>query len=266
MPSVDAAGTELNYERSGAGEPLLLIQGMSATNLAWGEPFIAALEQRFECIAFDNRGMGASGRAKLPFTITDLAADTAALLDGLGLESAHVLGISMGGMVAQELTLSHPERVRTLSLGATYCGGSEGSLMDPGDVQRLLEAHSSGDPEAVRRLMWELNLSPAFREDDSRYDAFLEMTERLPAPGPVVREQMKATVTHDTSARLAEIEAPTLVIHGTLDRIIGVENGRQIARLMSIEPVILEGVGHMFWWEQPERSAALVCDHALAAA
>ena len=266
MPSVDAAGTELNYERSGTGEPLLLIQGMSGTHLAWGRPFVAALESRFECIAFDNRGIGGSGRAELPFTIADLAADTAALLDALGLDRVHVLGISMGGMIAQELALAHPDRIRTLALGATYCGGSEASLMHPGDVGRLIEAHNSGDPEAVRRLMWELNLSPGFREDDSRYEEFREMTEQLPAPGPVVMEQMRATVGHDTSTRLAGIEAPTLVVHGSVDRIIGVENGRQIARLMSLEPVILEDVGHMFWWEQPQRSASLLCEHAMAAA
>jgi pimeloyl-ACP methyl ester carboxylesterase len=266
MPSVDAGGNELYYERSGAGEPLLLIQGMSGTHLAWGKPFRAALEERFECIVFDNRGMGRSGRAAMPFSVADMAADTAALLDSLELESSHVLGISMGGMIAQELTLANPGRVRTLTLGCTYCGGPEGTLMRPEDVQKLLEAHAAGDREAVRRLMWELNLSPAFREDDRRYAEFREMSEELPAPGAVVREQMKATVEHDTSSRLGEVAAPTLVIHGTEDRIIPVANGRQVARLLGVEPVILEGVGHLFWWEQPERSAALICDHALAKA
>lgn len=266
MPSIEAAGTELSYERSGAGEPLLLIQGMSGTHAAWGRPFLAALEERFECIVFDNRGMGRSGRAAMPFTIADMAADTAALLDGLELERAHILGISMGGMIAQELTLAHPERVHSLTLGCTYCGGPEGTLMQPEDVQRLLEAQMAGDREGVRRLMYELNLSPAFRADESRYEEFREMSEALPAPGPVVREQMAAVVAHDTSGRLDRIEAPTLVVHGTEDRLIGVDNGRQVARLIGVEPVILEGVGHMFWWEQPERSAALICDHALARA
>jgi pimeloyl-ACP methyl ester carboxylesterase len=138
--------------------------------------------------------------------------------------------------------------------------------MQPEDLQRLLAAQMSGDREEVRRVMWELNLSPGFREDESRFAAFREMSEALPAPGAVVREQMKAVVGHDTSARLGGIDPPTLVVHGTEDRIIGVENGRQVARLIGVEPVILEGVGHLFWWEQPERSAALICDHALARA
>ena len=108
MPSIDAGRTELHYERAGSGEPLLLIQGMSATHMAWGRPFLAPLEQSFESIVFDNRGMGLSGRAELPFGIADLAADAVALLDALEIETAHVVGISMGGMIAQELALAHP--------------------------------------------------------------------------------------------------------------------------------------------------------------
>ena len=117
MPTVDAGGTELHYARAGEGEPLLLIQDMSATHLAWGRPFLAELEKSFDCIVFDNRGMGLSGEAELPFTIADLAADAHGLLDALEIESAHVLGISMGGAIAQELALAHPDRVRTLTLG-----------------------------------------------------------------------------------------------------------------------------------------------------
>lgn len=264
MPSVEVGGTELHCVRAGDGEPMLLIQGMSATHLTWGRPFLATLEQSFDCIAFDHRGMGRSGRAELPFTIADLAADAAGLLDALGIERAHVVGISMGGMVAQELALAQPERLRTLTLGATYCGGPEGTLMDPGDVELLGEAMSSGDSERVFRAMWELNLSPAFREDDSRFAEFREMATALPAPRAVILQQMRACAAHDTSSRLGEISIPTLVVHGSEDRMLAASNGRQIAALLSARLELLEGVGHMFWWEQPERSAALVRDHALA--
>ncbi len=264
MPSVDARGSELHYIRAGSGEPMLLIQGMSATHLAWGPLFLSALERDFDLIAFDNRGMGKSGPAALPFAIVDLAEDALALLDALEIDRAHVVGISMGGMIAQELALAHPERVRTLTLGATYCGGPEGSLMAPEDLQRLGEAFSSGDPEQVRRAMWEINLSPTFREDESRYGEFLEMAKALPAPIAVVMQQMQACAAHDTSARLAELAPPTMVIHGTADRLLRVDNGKQIAALLSIEPTLLEDVGHMFWWEQPERSAELIREHATA--
>jgi 3-oxoadipate enol-lactonase len=264
MPSIDAGGTELHFVHAGSGEPMLLIQGMSATHMTWGRPFLSPLEESFDCIAYDHRGMGRSGRAQLPFEIADLAGDAAALLDALGIERAHVVGISMGGMVAQELALAEPERIATLTLGATYCGGPQGTLMAPEDVELLGTAMASGERERVLRAMWEINLSPAFRAEEERYAAFREMAEALPAPKQVILQQMRACAAHDTSARLAGIAVPTQVIHGTEDRLLALGNGRQIASLLSVEPQLLEGVGHMFWWEQPERSAALVRDHALA--
>jgi 3-oxoadipate enol-lactonase len=265
VPSVDASGTELHYLRAGDGEPLLLIQGMSATHLAWGRPFLDEVERSFDAIVFDNRGMGLSGRAELPFTIADLAADTAALLDALELETAHVVGISMGGMIAQELALAHPERIRTLTIGASYCGGPQGTLMAPEDLQMLGTAYASGEPEQVFRAMWEINLSPDFRSEDSRFAAFTEMGAALPAPQPVVLQQMRACGAHDTHERLGQISLPTLVIHGDVDRLLGYENGREIAALIPDARLeTLEGVGHMFWWEQPQRSAELIREHALA--
>ena len=265
VPSVDAGGAELYYERAGSGEPMLLIQGMSATQLAWGDDFRAGLEPSFETIVFDNRGMGRSGRAELPFDVADMADDALALLDALEIERAHVVGISMGGAIAQELALAAPGRVRTLTLGATFCGGPEGSLMAPEDLQMLGAAYASGEPEQVFRAMWEINMSPTFREDDSRFDAFREMGSQLPAPRPVVMQQMRACAEHDTSGRLGALSMPTLVIHGTADRLIRVANGELIARLIPSPIELLEDVGHMFWWEQPQRSAELIREHALAA-
>src|SRR5215210_6046555 len=141
MPHATVDGHELHYLRRGAGEPLLLIQGMSGTHVSWGEPFEAALQtEGLELLTYDHRGTGHSARVDAGFTIEQLADDAAGLLDVLGLERAHVLGISMGGMVAQELVLRHPERVRTLSLGCTYCGGPQGRLSSPEVSRRLGEA------------------------------------------------------------------------------------------------------------------------------
>jgi 3-oxoadipate enol-lactonase len=266
MPSVDASGTKLHYLRAGEGEPMLLIQGMSATHLAWGRPFLTELESSFDCVVFDNRGMGHSGRAQMPFTTADLATDALSVLDGLGLETAHVVGISMGGMIAQELALAHPERIRTLTIGASYCGGPEGVLMTPEDLQLLGAAFASGEPEQVLRAMWEINLSPDFRADDSRFASFAEMGSALPAPAPVVMQQMRACGAHATHQRLGRIDLPTLVIHGDADRLLGYANGREIAALIpGARLETLEGVGHMFWWEQPQRSAELISEHVLAA-
>jgi pimeloyl-ACP methyl ester carboxylesterase len=267
MPNVEVAGSTLHYERAGSGEPLLLIQGMSATHLAWGRPFLSRLEQSFDCVVFDNRGIGRSAPTEGRFTTADLAADAAGLLEALGVERAHVLGISMGGMIAQELALAQPERLKTLTLGATYCGGEGSSLMGPGEAELLGAAMGSGDADRVFRAMWEINLSPGFRKDDSGFAAFVEMASALPAPRDLVFRQMRACVQHDTQARLGQIEVPTLVVHGTEDRVLGVGNGRQIAALIpGARLQELDGVGHMFWWEQPERSAELIREHALTPA
>src|SRR5689334_21779783 len=137
MTRVQVGSIELDYERGGAGPPLLLIMGMSGTALHWGEPFLASLREDFDVIAYDHRGVGASTRLDGGVTTPQLAADAAGLLDALALDSAHVLGISMGGKVAQELALAHPERVRTLPLGCTYCGGEGSALAPPAVIQRL---------------------------------------------------------------------------------------------------------------------------------
>jgi 3-oxoadipate enol-lactonase len=267
VPSLNVAGAELYYERAGEGEPLLLIQGFTATHLSWGSPFLSSLEKSFECIVLDNRGMGKSGPAKTPFSILDLAADTLGLLDALEIESAHVVGFSMGGMIAQEMAIAHPERFRTLTLGAAYCGGPDRTRMSREDVEMFGAAFASGDRQRIRRALWEVNLSRGFREDESRFAAFDEMATALPASREVILEQMKAIAGHDTSARLGRISAPTLLIHGTEDRLVPVANGRQVAELMpSSRLELLEGVGHLFFWEQPERSAKLVREHALAPA
>ncbi|HEX3737337.1 MAG TPA: alpha/beta fold hydrolase [Solirubrobacterales bacterium] len=266
MPTVGNAGVELYWERSGSGEPLLLIQGMSGTHLTWGEPFLSRLEADFDCVVFDNRGIGNSAEVGEPFTIAELAADAVAVMDAAGLETAHVLGISMGGMTAQELALAVPERLRTLTLGCTYPGGPGSSLIDPADAGPLLEAFGSGDLDRVFKAAYEVNLSPGFRAEGPHYADFTAMAGALPARQATVQLQIQAIGGHDTQARLAEIGAPTLVVHGTEDKMIPVANGELIASLIpGAKLEILEGVGHMFWWEQPEHSAELLRAHALGA-
>jgi 3-oxoadipate enol-lactonase len=267
VPKISLPGTELNYERGGEGEPLLLIQGMTANLLAWGRPFSSLLKESFDVISFDNRGMGLSSPVTEAFSIAEMAADTAALLDALEIESAHVLGISMGGMIAQELALAEPERVRSLTLGCSYCGGPGSQLLDPADFQKLAEAMASGDGQRVYRAMWELNVSPAFAADEGNYAGFTAMTEALPASRRTIAFQLQAVAAHDTSARLPNVTAPTLVVHGTADRILGHPNGPLIASLIpGARLETLDDVGHMFWWEEPGRSAELIRDHALAPA
>jgi len=256
----------LSHERVGEGEPLIAIMGMSGTRRAWGEYFRAELERSFDCVFFDNRGIGDSPRAEMPFSVADMAVDTIDLLDELGIERAHVFGVSMGGAIAQEMALSRPERIRTLTLGATFCGGPDAELMDPADLQLLGAAYATGEREPVYRAMWEINLSPGFRADESRFAAFAAMGDESNVPRAVVMQQMRACADHDTSERLAEISVPTLVIHGSVDRLIKPSNGQQVAERIPAPLELMEDVGHTFWWEQPQRSADLIREHALTAA
>ena len=266
MPTVRTATAELHYERSGSGEPLLMIQGMSGTHVAWGEPFLAPLRESFDVIAFDNRGIGLSGPIDGPFTILEMAGDAAGLLDELGIESAHVCGISMGGMIAQDLALAQPDRLRSLTLGCTYCGGPGSQLMPEENARKLMEGMGSGDRDKAIRASYEVNLSPAFRSDEGHFATFHEMATSVPAAKETIQLQIQAIFGHDTSARLGEIPTPTLIVHGTDDGVLPYPNGELIASLMPAARLeTLDGVGHMFWWEQPERSAELIREHALAA-
>ncbi len=263
MTVIGVGEIELDYERSGAGSPLLLIMGMSGTALHWGEPFLAPIREDFDVIAYDHRGVGASTPLDGPITIKELAEDAAGLLDALELDSAHVMGISMGGMIAQELALAQPERVRTLTLGCTYCGGEGSALAAPEALQALSEAMMSGDRERALRAGFEINISPERVDDEQLYARFLEIGNERAVAVAVVMAQMQACLAHDTNARLPSLTMPTLVLHGTEDRLLPVQNGRLIAsRIPGSRLEIFDGAGHLFFWEQPGRSAELVRTHA----
>ena len=219
MPTAEIAGRPLYYERTGAGpgaEPLLLVQGLSGHHQTWGRPLLELLEPRFDVIVYDHRGIGGSGPVSEPFTLRDLADDAAALLRALEIEDAHVMGISMGGMVAQQFALDHPEQLRTLTIGCSYCGGPGSSLTDPEDFGKLVMEIQSGDIERAIRAAYELNVSPGFHSEE-HYAAFREIALAQPAPIPVIMLQAQAIAQFDVQALLGDIDAPTLVIHGTAD-------------------------------------------------
>ena len=259
MPRIEIAGNELFYSRQGSGEPLLLIQGLSMTHLHWGEPFLSRLEGDFETVVYDHRGVGRSSLVREFFTIVDLAEDAVALLDALELESVHVLGISMGGMVAQELVLRHPERVRTLALGATYAGGRGSVATDRTIINRLGHLILSGQARLAMKEALLYNVSAEFASDPKNLVPFAEIARELPTSLEMLVAQFEAISGHDTSERLGEVVQPTLIVHGTGDQLLPVGNAHHLAELIPHARVeLLEGVGHMFWWERPERSATLV--------
>ncbi|HLB22372.1 MAG TPA: alpha/beta hydrolase [Solirubrobacteraceae bacterium] len=264
MTLIDAGDIRLDYERSGNpdGPPLLLIMGMSGTALHWGKPFLALLRADFDVIAYDHRGVGASTPLDGAVTIRQMAEDAAALLAALELDDAHVMGVSMGGMIAQELALGHSERVRTLILGCTYCGGEGSALAAEADLSGLVAAMGSGDRDRALRAGWEINVSAKMAADDDAYAVFQAIAMRRAVAVAVIMQQLQACAAHDTNARLAQIAMPTLVVHGSEDRLLPVQNGRLIAsRIPGARLEIFDGVGHMFFWERPERSAELVREH-----
>jgi 3-oxoadipate enol-lactonase len=263
MTVIGAGDIELDFERTGSGPPLLLIMGMSGTSLHWGEQFLALLREDFDVIAYDHRGVGASTPLDGPVTIRQMADDAAALLGALELDDAHVMGISMGGMIAQELALGHAARVRTLTLGCTYCGGEGSSLASEAVMSKLAAAMASGDRERALRAGWEINVSATMAADDDAYAAFRALGLKRAVAVPVIMEQLQACAAHDTNERLAQIAAPTLVVHGTDDQLLPVQNGRLIAsRIPGARLEIFDDVGHLFFWERPERAAELVREHA----
>jgi pimeloyl-ACP methyl ester carboxylesterase len=262
---VQVGDIELDYERSGAGPPLLLIMGMSGTALHWGEPFLERLRADFDVIAYDHRGVGASTRLDGPITTREMAADAAGLLAALGIDSAHVLGISMGGMVAQELALARPESIRTLALGCTYCGGPRSVRTGDEVLARIARARTSGDRELALRTSWEINVSPAFAADPDAYARFVAISTRRAVAVEVIARQVHAIFEHDTSARLADIAPATLVLHGAVDQLLPVQNGQLVAELVpGARLEIFDDVGHLFFWEDPQRSAELLLAHASA--
>lgn len=247
----------------GSGEPLLLVMGVGGHHLMWSQAFLDALAVDFDVVAFDHRGIGTSARADTAYSIDDLAADALAVLDHLGWADAHVLGISMGGTVAQTLTLRAPDRVRTLILGCTWPGplpeqGAWGeSVLD-------LATAASSDAIVAARLMFEANVSREFATRPGAFEEFARVAGSVKVPGPVILSQMRAATGHDLLDELGRIGCPTLVLHGTADRVIRVEGGHTLARLIDKSRLeLLEGAGHLFFWERPEESARLVREFAL---
>jgi 3-oxoadipate enol-lactonase len=263
MPTADVGGRRLFYERRGAGEPLLLIQGMAGHHGSWGEPFLTALARDFDVISFDQRGMGGSDDVPGDFTVADLADDAAALLDALDRPDSHVVGVSLGGMVAQELALRHPARVRRLVIGCSYPGGAGASLKASGPIRMMTAMHAHDEAQAVRAA-YVSNLSAAYAADERNYAAFSAMALSVPAAVPVILRQAKAAFAHDASTRLGAITAPTLVLHGDEDDMMELLNSELIAAAIPGAALhVFEHTGHMFWWEHPAAAAEVIRDHCV---
>jgi len=240
-------------EREGSGEPLLWITGFAISSEIFS-PVIHTYAAQFDCIRYDSRGAGRSPAPWRPTSIPELAGDAVRLLDVLGLDSAHVYGLSMGGMVAQELAIRFPDRVRGLVLGGTTHGGPRAVLPSPRIAAAL---GSRGAPAAVRaELVGRALFTPGFRErEPAKVGAYLGLLgqHRTSARGLV--SHLAASTYHDTRARLGRITAPTLVMHGASDELTPVANARLLAAgIPDATLAVIADAGHGYLLEQPERS------------
>jgi len=250
-----AGRPSLWYERRGSGAPLLLITGFGISGAVF-EPVLDRYAERFSCIVFDNRGSGRSQAPLRPTSMPELAADAVGLLDELGIASAHVYGVSMGGMIAQEVALRFPERVRGLVLGCTSPGGPRAVRPTVREL-RVVAAAAAGAPRSpVDSTLAAVLFSERFRRDEPERAHFLleHFRRHLPAAQGVAA-QLLASVFHDTVSRLDQVQAPTLVLHGERDVMAPLGNARMLAeRIPNAELAIVPGAGHAYALERPDVS------------
>ena len=251
-------GVNLYCEVHGRGEPLLLIMGLGANTTGWWAQ-VPAFSREYQVIAFDNRGAGRSDKPNEPYSIGQMADDAQALLDELGVGPAHVFGMSLGGMIAQELALRYPESVRTLMLGGTMAGGPTAMFAGPEVVQQLISL--AGMP-LVQAL--EVGLALLYSEDYIAKNKG-ELVRRallnahLMAPMYAIQRQFMAIVGFNTFGRLSEIRSPSLVLTGTADRVIPAHNSRLLAEgIAGARLVEFEGAGHGFLVERSQDVNATV--------
>lgn len=261
MPEVKAGEITLEYYIEGSGPPLLMIMGFSGQASSWGEPFLELLRPHFTLIRFSNRGTGESDRPGAPTTVRMMADDTAALLRALGIGRPHVLGVSMGGMIAQELTLNHGQMVNGLVLGCTTAGGAASVPASPEVLAMLVPVPGLSREDQIRKA-WPGMCAPAFIESGRAFlEAMLQSSLLNPTPIETLAKQMAAIQGFDASGRLGEIRAPALIVHGDADVLVPPQNGRALHEgIAGSEMKVISGAGHMFFWEKPEESARAITE------
>jgi pimeloyl-ACP methyl ester carboxylesterase len=243
---------KIAWERHGSGDPLLLIHGLGYARWGW-EPVLPGLAERFDVILLDNRGIGESDAPPGPYTAVEMATDAIQVLDEAGVERAHVVGTSLGGMVAQELALAHPGRVDKLVLACTTPGGPRAHPMPEVTVRLIAEAVMLEPAVALRRFV-ENALSPAtVAERPELVERIMEHRLRTPQPPDAWAAQASAGASFDAYDRVTGISAPTLVVTGTDDAVVDPRNSDLLAQLLTDwDNAFFPGLGHLFFWESPE--------------
>jgi pimeloyl-ACP methyl ester carboxylesterase len=252
MPYVQANGLNIYYELEGAGAPLLLIRGLGSTCEGFREQ-IRGLAPHFKVVAFDNRCVGRTDQPQQPFAIADMADDTAALLEALEIDSANVFGVSLGGMVAQELALRHPHKVRRLALGCTHAGPRTAVRSPDWAVQIFNESRDMPRPEALRYSIPILFARKTVDDSPELVEAALRVMENNNQPKASYLLQLGAVMKHDTFDRLREITQKALIMTGTADALIDPGNSRLLSEhIPGAKLIEFEETGHLFFTEEPE--------------
>jgi 3-oxoadipate enol-lactonase len=259
MPTLEVNGQTLYYEVHGEGEPLLCVMGLSADTVAWMLQ-VPAFSARHRTIIFDNRDVGQSSMADGPYEIVDMAQDALALADALELDSFHLLGVSMGGAIAQEMALAAPDRVRTLTLAVTFpAGGAWARKLSEVWAERVRKISHEGH---VDELML-LNFSEAFFEDEQGVAWMRGMMLQHPHPQPpeAFIRQLDAAGRHEARDRLPSLQVPTHVIAGERDILVPVWKSRELADLIpDARLTVLEGSPHGANVERAEEFNKIVLD------
>ena len=255
MAFTENQGVKIYWDEAGTGEPLVLIMGLGYPSDAWyrTRPALAA---KYRTLALDNRGVGRTETPPGPYPIASMASDAAAVLDAAGVEKAHVFGISMGGMIAQEFAIARPERVRSLVLGCTAPGGPRAVRAEAAATQMLMARGSMTKEEAAEAAVPFIYDAGTPRE---RIDEDIARRRPWFPSAEAYNAQLQGILAWECYSRLARITAPTLVIHGESDRLVPPGNGRLIAEnIPGAELVILPHAGHIFTTDQPHAAHAAI--------
>jgi 3-oxoadipate enol-lactonase len=255
--AAEASGVRIAWERRGSGPPLLLIHGLGYARWGW-EPVLDELAEEHELFLFDNRGIGESDAPLGPYSARMLAGDAVAVLDAAGLERAHILGTSLGGMVALQVALDWPERVDRLVLACTTPGG-EGAAAMPAQTVRLIHESPGLPREVAMRRGVENALAPG--ADRALVERIMEHRLATAQPLAAWLAQAAAGVSFDVWHRVGELTAPTLVMTGDLDVVVDPRNSALLAeRIPGARLEVFPGTGHLFFWEEPTRFVAVVTE------
>ncbi len=252
MTRIQTNNIEISYDLCGSGEPLVLIGGFGMTKEFWSLQ-VQALSPHFKVLTFDNRGAGKSTVPSEPFSLADMASDTIALMDALNISAAHILGVSMGGMIAQLLCMDYPDRIKKAVLGCTSHGGRNATQPEPGVMVALAQAANPdlSPEEAARQLVPYLFSESFVREEKERIEAFIRLSVANCISVEGAAGQMNALGCFNAEKRLGEIHCPVMVVAGSGDRLIPPENSRFLSeKIPGAALRLIQDAGHNFFFEK----------------